>query len=98
MLNFADLGRLLMIFFGPLMGFCAAFSHKAGWGTVTLFTVGGLLVGIGSGIAFTKLAYLALESKRLPEWLGIILYGLIPFLGVLTVALAPIVIAAIIIS
>jgi len=55
-----------MLVMGPFSGFCAAHQHKAGITSLALFTIVGLIVGIGLGQVSRKLAYSVLRSKTLP--------------------------------
>jgi len=87
---------LLTIFIGTVNGFGAAFAQKVGWGVVTSFTIGGLLLGIGVGFIFSKMAYALLRSKRLPGTAQTILYIFTPFAGLLVVVFIPVFLADVI--
>ena len=66
----------MIILIGAMSGLIGA--EKAGVLTTVLFVVGGLLVGIGMGMASGSLAYSVLSSKRLPAAVALVVYQVIP--------------------
>ena len=85
MLNLADLGSLMTIFFSTVTGAAAAHAQKAGLFSVILFAIGGFLLGILFAIASSKLAYRALARSSSPNGQHIgysILYFVTPLLSV----------------
>jgi len=85
-----------MIVTGPVCGFAAANSHQAGWVTIGIFVVGGLLVGFGTGTGSGKLAYVVLSESRLPEIARLVLYLLIPVVGLFVVIIIPFIVASLV--
>ena len=93
MLNLADFTALLMILVGPFSGIAAAHAHKAGIVPIVLFGLVGLAIGFGVAMMSSKVAYSILRSKKLSSGVGLFFYSLVPFAGLLAVALAPFLLA-----
>ena len=89
MLNWRDLCGLLMLLAGPMSGFGAAHQHKAGIVSLVLFTVFGLIVGVGLGQVSSKLAYSVLRSKTRPDALRHYVYMFVPMVFLFAVLLVP---------
>jgi hypothetical protein len=89
MLNWTDLCGLLMLLAGPVSGFGAAHQHKAGITSLVLFTIIGLIVGVGLGQVSSKLAYSVLRSKTLPGGLQFFVYMFVPMAFLFAVLLVP---------
>jgi hypothetical protein len=89
MLNWTDLSVLIMLVMGPFSGLCAAHQHKAGITSLVLFTIVGLIVGIGLGQVSRKLAYSVLRSKTFPGGLQFFVYMFVPMAFIFAVLLVP---------
>ncbi len=89
MLNLIALISLLSVLFGPASGFLAAHEAKAGTPAIYLFSIGGLLFGIGVAALSRKLAYGVFCAKTLPSPLHIF----IPVAGLLLVIFVPFLLA-----
>jgi len=96
MLNFTDFMGLLMLLAGPLSGFGAAHQRKAGLVSLVLFTIFGLIVGVGLGQISSQLAYSVLRSKTMPKGLQAFAYMLVPATFLFAVLLVPALLALII--
>ena len=84
MLNWADLGSLLIVFSSAMTGATAAHSQKASGIVVILFAIGGLLLGSLFAFGASKLAYSALARSSSPrgqrETASTIGYGFLYFI------------------
>jgi hypothetical protein len=87
MLNSADLTSLIVVIVGPLSAMGAAREHQAGTISVILFSVWGLVLGVVLAKASSKAAYAALNMKQIPSMACLIIYGVVPILGIVAVAL-----------
>jgi len=89
MLNWTDLCGLLMLLAGPASGFGAAHQHKAAIVSLILFTIFGLIVGVGLGQVSSKLAYSVLRSRTGPDILRHYAYMFVPPVFLFAVLLVP---------
>ena len=89
MLNLADLQCLLTLLCGPLSGLLAARDHHASVPATVLFTISGLLVSILAGFSARLFAYSALRSERAGLVPQLLIYLLVPVLGLVVAALLP---------
>jgi len=88
-MNLPDFTFLLVVLVGPILGWGAAHGEKAGTGAIVLFTLGGLLLGLGMGGLSSKLSYSVLMEKKLSDGLRLFVSMLIPFLSLLVVLFVP---------
>jgi hypothetical protein len=96
MLNWADLTAALMILAGTFSAVAAARQQKVGIVSVVLFGVVGLAIGLGGGMASSKMAYRILYSTRLPTGLQFASYLLVPMIFLAMVISAPILLVMVI--
>ena len=89
MLNWSDLCGLLMLLAGPMSGFGAAHQHKAGIAALVLFSIFGLIGGVGLGHVSRKLAYSVLNSRNGPDALRHYVYLFVPTVFLFAVLLVP---------
>lgn len=80
---------VMTILAGPLAGYAAAHSYHAGVLSLILFTAGGLLIGIGSGLGFGNLADSILNSKKMPDWMQLLLSFATSLVGLFAAMFAP---------
>jgi hypothetical protein len=81
---------------GPLGGFLAAHSEKAGVVVITLFVIGGILEGYGLAVISCKITDSISRSKKIPTWAELIFSMLIPSTALLASMFLPVGLAAMI--
>lgn len=89
-MNMTELFASLMILSGPIGGFFAAHSEKAGIVSVVLFIIGGVIEGYGVAMLSAKIVDSILMSKRLSAGAGLIFSWLVLVVGLLAAMFAPV--------
>ena len=84
-----ELMSVMTILTGAVAGYVAAHSYHAGVLSLILFTVGGLLIGIGFGVGFGNLADSTLSSKKLSDGMQLLLSLVISLAGLFAAMFAP---------
>src|SRR4051812_24526447 len=95
MLSWTGQASLMMVALAPISAFAAAREQKVGVASAILCVLGGLVFGAALAKLSTKLAYSALRADRTQSGPSVIVYLMIPSLGILAAAFLPLLMASI---